>query len=103
MQNKHSPGFLVFLLLSGDRWTVHGSGDKCILVTRNSGFLTATEDSYIGQTFIGCAANAFIATVEITGTGDMPAELREVYPEGTALQFVFDEAGSDVVVFTSPD
>ena len=94
---------LQVLLLSGDRWGPGGNGDKCILVTQVADFLTATEDSYIGQTFIGCAANAFPATVAIEVTGDMPAELREVYPEGTALQFVFDEAGSDVVVFTSPD
>lgn len=94
---------LQVLLLSGDRWGPGGNDDKCILVTQVADFLTATEDSYIGQTFAGCAANAFPATVEIRVTGDMPAELREAYPEGTALQFVFDKAGSDVVVFTSPD
>ena len=94
---------LQVLVLPGETWAPGGSDDKCILVTQVTDFLTATEDSYIGWTFTGCAANAFPATVEITVTGDMPAELREAYPEGTALQFVFDEAGSDVVVFTSPD
>ena len=94
---------LQVLLLSGERWGPGGKDEKCILVTPNSDFLTATEDSYIGPFYVGCAANAFPATVEIKVTIDMPAELREAYPEGTALQFVFDEAGSDVVVFTSPD
>ena len=94
---------LQVLVLPGERWALNGSGDKCILVTQNSDFLTATEDSYLGPLFVGCAANAFPAAVEITVTGDMPAELREAFPEGTALQFVLDEAGSDVVVFTSPD
>ncbi|WP_435093779.1 hypothetical protein [Clavibacter michiganensis] len=41
----------------------------------------------------GCAAGSFPARGVLTVTGDMPAELRDEFPEGTALEFVL-EGGS---------
>ncbi|RIJ52131.1 hypothetical protein DZG00_06200 [Clavibacter lycopersici] len=41
----------------------------------------------------GCAAGTFPARGVLTVTGDMPAELRDEFPEGTALEFVL-EGGS---------
>lgn len=38
----------------------------------------------------GCAAGDFPARGLLTVTGDMPAELRDEFPEGTALEFVLD-------------
>lgn len=75
--------------------------DECLFVMTSQSFESATNNSFEGQLFDGCAANAFVATVAIKVTRDMPEELRREYPEGTALQFAYDEEGSEVVVFTS--
>jgi hypothetical protein len=40
----------------------------------------------------GCAAGSFPARGVLTVTGDMPAELRDEFPEGTALEFVLEGA-----------
>ncbi|WP_445443132.1 hypothetical protein [Clavibacter sp. km1a] len=40
----------------------------------------------------GCAAGSFPARGVLTVTDDMPAELRDEFPEGTALEFVLEGA-----------
>ena len=79
------------------------TSDVCIMVTKSDFYDKATKNSYTGDLAHGCAANEFPAAVTIEVTRGMSMELLREYPEGTALQFVFDEAKSDVVVFSSAD
>jgi hypothetical protein len=79
-----------------------GSTDECMTVTTTAVFESATDDSYSGPSYYACAANAFPAAVALKVTADLPEELRRAFPEGTALQFVYDEPSTDVVVFSSP-
>lgn len=76
-----------------------GPNDVCIFVMASADADAATDDSFGGQIHEACAANSFPAAVAFKVSDDMPESLRQEFPNGTALQFVFDEAGSDVVVF----
>lgn len=59
-----------------------------------------TSFSYDGQYIRqACAAGRFPASTTFAVTSDSPAALREAYPVGTALQFVFDQTNNEVVVF----
>ena len=60
-----------------------------------------TDGSFEGPLYNGCAAGSFPAEVAFEVTRDSPDRLRQAFPVGTALQFVSDEAGGDVVVFKS--
>lgn len=75
--------------------------DECLWLAMSADFENATDDSYSGQMFTGCGANVFPATVAVKVTSDMPEELRDDFPEGTALQFVLESEGPEVVVFSS--
>ena len=77
--------------------------DECVVVTTSAAFGRATASSAGGPTFSSCAADTFPATVSLRVTSDLPEELLSAYPEGSALQFVFDEARAAVVVFSSPN
>jgi hypothetical protein len=52
--------------------------------------VVAPRYSLGGNPVGGCAAGAFPARGLLTVTDDMPAELRDEFPEGTALEFVLD-------------
>ncbi len=58
-----------------------------------------TADSWgvEGPIYSGCQVGGFPGTVEIPLTADAPDELREAFPDATALQFVLD--GDRVGVF----
>jgi hypothetical protein len=75
------------------------TGDKCIGVYPEDTLASATSDSFQGPAWSGCGAGAFPADVQLGVTTDLPAELRSAFPKGTALQFVYDKAHNEVVVF----
>lgn len=77
------------------------TGDSCLMVMRSADAAASTASSLDGPMFVGCAANAFPAETAFRVDSESPEELRQAFPAGTALQFVFDEAGQDVVVFRS--
>ncbi len=52
----------------------------------------------LGRPFGGCGAGAFPATVQLVVDDTMPQDLRDVVPDGTALQFVLD--GDRIGVFS---
>jgi hypothetical protein len=60
-------------------------GAACVTVV-------APRSSRGGNPIGGCAAGAFPARGVLTVTDDMPAELRDEFPEGTALEFVLEGA-----------
>ncbi|KQZ85536.1 hypothetical protein ASD56_04240 [Microbacterium sp. Root166] len=76
-----------------DDWT-DVEGTFCLYMTRTDR-LQGTEGP--GILTAGCTAGDFDATTALLVNADMPAELLERFPEGTALQFVVD--GSTVSVY----
>lgn len=75
-----------------------GTGEGCmiVLVTEKIG---PDSTSYDGPILYGCDAGTFPATVQLPVGEDLPAELRERFPVGSGLQFVF--AGDRVGVFAA--
>lgn len=80
--------------------TIDESGDDppqtCIAVVPTDS-VSFRDRTFSGQVYSGCAVGAFPATAEFTVLGVAPAELRALYPIGTAVQFVL--VGDEVVVF----
>jgi hypothetical protein len=75
------------------------AADACIGVYPEKTLASATSDSFEGPAWSGCGAGAFPADVQLAVTTDLPAGLRSAFPKGTALQFVYDKAHNEVVVF----
>ena len=85
------------------RMYVSGDDQTCLTIV-DSAKIDNDSSSYSGAYFGGCAAGAFPATAEVLITKDLPdipEELLEAFPEGTALQFVLD--GDEVVVLSDQD
>lgn len=78
---------------------VTNANDECIFVMTSVDADAATENSFGGQIFEACAAGSFPAEVTFRVFEESPEQLRQAFPDGTALQFVYDKAGGDVVVF----
>ncbi len=75
--------------------------DQACLMVVDSSKIDSESNSFEGTMFSGCGAGVFPATVEIivtAGPQQLPDELLEAFPEGTALQFVLD--GDEVVVLS---
>jgi hypothetical protein len=78
-------------------------GADCLTVARadqvpeKDDFDVSEGWSYDGPTYTGCAVGTFPATVEVPFDSNIPKELSERFPSGTALQFVYD--GERIGVF----
>ncbi len=75
--------------------------DQACLMVVDASKIDSESNSFEGAIFSGCAAGTFPATVEIivtSGPQQLPDELLDAFPEGTALQFVLD--GDEVVVLS---
>jgi hypothetical protein len=79
----------------------YGSDQTCLLVVESSK-IDNDSDSFEGFVLNGCEAGVFPATVEMVVAEksplDLPDELLDTFPEGTALQFVLD--GDEVIVLS---
>jgi len=75
--------------------------DECMTIYQPE--LLAVSDggySYSGpQLLTACAAGAFPAAVAFTVTEELPEPLRDAYPVGTSLQFVYDRSNDEIVIF----
>lgn len=82
--------------------TIWGSerADRCILVMETAK-IDPDSDSFSGFMNNGCGAGPFPATVEMLVDETMPQELREMFADGTAIQFVLD--GSRIGVFADAE
>lgn len=82
----------------------YGSDQTCLMVLPTEK-IDQESNSFDGPIFNGCSAGIFPATVEIVvapdSSGQLPDELVDAFPEGTALQFVLD--GDEVVVLSDQD
>jgi hypothetical protein len=91
------------LFLGSGGYSAPSAQDSVCLMAVSSDQIPATEDfsadswSVDGFIYSGCQVGVFPGTIEIPLRADAPAELREAFPDGTALQFVLD--GDRVGVF----
>ncbi|MFF2487324.1 hypothetical protein ACFVSU_13050 [Microbacterium sp. NPDC058062] len=81
-----------------------GMGTDCfaVVATEQMPELDADTNSWSlsGIMYNGCRAGAFPATVQFVIDSNAPQQLRDRFPAGSALQFVFD--GSRIGVFLAP-
>ncbi len=73
-------------------------GSSSCLMIMATAQLDTEGDSFSGPLYNGCGAGGFPATVVVPVTAELPAELRDEFPDGSGLQFVLD--GSEVVVLS---
>jgi hypothetical protein len=66
------------------------STDGCLTLVPLGG-VGDDPNTFNGEIFSGCGAGPFPPTIQIAVRGNLPPELLERFPEGTALQFVFDD------------
>lgn len=91
------------LFLGSGGYSAPSSQDSVCLMAVSSDQIPAAEDfsaeswSVDGFIYSGCQVGVFPGTIEIPLTADAPAQLREAFPDATALQFVLD--GDRVGVF----
>lgn len=71
-------------------------GSDCLTVARadqvpdKDDFDSSNGWTYDGPMYTGCTVGAFPATVEVPFDSNVPKELTERFPDGTALQFVYE-------------
>ena len=86
----------------GLRTIINGTGpdtdDQCIFVYPSES-ADDPDGNFTGPAYGACAAGAFPAAVAFRVTPGLPEQLRDAFPDGTALQFVLDHTGNEIVVF----
>lgn len=82
---------------AGENFFRYAPNQRCFAVGLTAD-LKPGQDSLTGPIYSGCGAGAFPATIQLTVDAAMPEALREEFPEGSAIQFVFD--GDRVGVFS---
>lgn len=73
---------------------------RCLFVMRTDA-IDDDAQSFSGPIFNDCTAGSFPAVIEVGVNGQLPAAIRERFPDGSGLQFVLD--GDRVGVFTDAD
>lgn len=77
-----------------------GSNDACLNIYPSAVATDPKASSFAGQLRVGCAAGMFPAIVQFrVDAAGLPADLRSAFPKSAALQFVYDSAHNEVVVF----
>jgi hypothetical protein len=80
-----------------------GQNDKCLSIFSEADMLDSSSNSFSGRVVGGCAAGTFPAIAQFSAAAEgFPKELRSAFPGPTALQFVYDAANNEVVVFAAP-
>lgn len=73
---------------------------QCLMIVEAEHIESATPNSFSGAVHSGCGAGPFPATISLVVGPESPPAMREIYPEGTAVQFVLEDG--EVVVLTAP-
>jgi hypothetical protein len=77
-----------------------GSNDVCLNIYPSAVTPDPNASSFAGQLRVGCAAGIFPAVIQFrVDAAGLPADLRSAFPKSAALQFVYDRAQNEVVVF----
>ncbi|MDD7927992.1 hypothetical protein [Microbacterium thalli] len=79
----------------------HEHEQTCLLLMNEEHADEATDGGW-GSYGQGCSAGAFPAAMSFVVTEEYPAELREHFPNGSALQFVLSDVGVDVFLSDAP-
>ncbi len=77
------------------------SNDACVNIYPSVDITNPNSSGFSGQVLVGCTAGTFPAIVQFrVDAAGLPADLRSAFPESAGLQFVYDRANDEVVVFT---
>jgi hypothetical protein len=92
-----------FTAFYGLRVVVTGGGtvDRCLNIYADADILDPNASSFTGGALKGgCAAGQFPAMTQFRVDAlSLPDELQAAFPNSDALQFVYDEANNEVVIF----
>jgi hypothetical protein len=66
-----------------------GPTDSCMILIPSEQIVSQSA-SFQSQILTGCGAGPFPATIQLVVRGELPPQLLEHFPQGTALQFVLD-------------
>ena len=76
------------------------SGDDCLNIISSADLEKATANSFSGLWMSGCGAGGFPAIIQFRADmQEAPEELDSAFPNSAGLQFVYDSAHDEVVVF----
>lgn len=78
------------------------SATSCLYLFQASDLDDSSPDSINGRVWQGCSAGGFPATAQFIVTADNAEGVKQRFPEGTAVQFVYDPTTNEVVVFQLP-
>ncbi|MBC7761478.1 MAG: hypothetical protein H7201_06705 [Candidatus Saccharibacteria bacterium] len=77
-----------------------GSNDACLNLYPSAVTVDPKASSFAGRLRIGCASGNFPPRIQFRAdAAGLPADLRSAFPKSAALQFVYDSATNEVVVF----
>jgi hypothetical protein len=80
----------------------HGSDSDCLVLYSSADLEGSDSTSFSGLLVGGCAAGGFPPMTQfLVDAQGLPAELTTAFPTATALQFVYDSANQEIVVFAS--
>lgn len=93
--------YLGLTAIVGFQEVASGERAPCLYIVDAEDLREASGSFQGGYIFGGCGAGAFAPTAEFVVSDQLPEQLRERFPIGTSLQFVFD--GERVGVFTDAE
>lgn len=81
-------------------WFGSGAEDECLSVFLAADGENSDSNSFSGRVRGGCAAGPFPAMTQLMADDDdLPGELQSAFPGPTALQFVYDKANQEIVIY----
>lgn len=95
------PDYLGLTAIVGFQDVAGGARTPCLYLVDAEDLREAGGAFQGGFIFGGCGAGAFAPTAQFVVSDELPEQLRERFPVGTSLQFVFD--GDRVGVFTDAE
>ena len=81
-------------------WFGSGAEDECLSVFLAADGENSDSNSFSGRVRGGCAAGPFPAMTQLMADDEgLPGELQSAFPGPTALQFVYDKANQEIVIY----
>jgi len=81
-------------------WFSGGAQVECLSVFLATDGENSDANSFSGRIRGGCVAGPFPAMTQLMADDeDLPDELKSAFPGSTALQFVYDKANQEIVIF----
>ena len=87
-------------IVSEGGWLSGGAEGECLSVFLAADGESSDANSFSGRVRGGCIAGPFPAMTQLMADDeDLPEELQSAFPGPTALQFVYDSANQEIVIF----